>query len=160
MIVYHGSISRIEKPLASVGRDNLDFGKGFYVTDIRPQAINWAKRMAERKQKAPILNTYELDLDEIKTSYRHLRFEAYDSDWLNFIVSCRTGSTVWQGYDIIEGGVANDRVVDTIEAYMAGLMPIDFALGELSKHQPNNQICITSQNVINNCLVFKGGEPC
>ena len=29
--VYHGGVERIEKPLAKVGRDNLDFGKGFYV---------------------------------------------------------------------------------------------------------------------------------
>ena len=41
--VYHGSIQQIEYPLVNVGRDNLDFGKGFYVTDIRNQAKTWAE---------------------------------------------------------------------------------------------------------------------
>ena len=36
--VYHGAIQEIAAPLVHVGRDNLDFGKGFYVTDIKNQA--------------------------------------------------------------------------------------------------------------------------
>ena len=34
MKVYHGSTQAVEYPLVGVGRENLDFGKGFYVTDI------------------------------------------------------------------------------------------------------------------------------
>ena len=50
--------------------------------------------------------------------------------------------------------MANDRVIDTVEAYMANLMPLETALRELSKHRPNNQLCITNQKVIDECLVF------
>lgn len=32
MILFHGAILTIECPLAHVGRDYLDFGKGFYLT--------------------------------------------------------------------------------------------------------------------------------
>lgn len=39
-VVYHGSIVEIVSPMVDVGRENLDFGKGFYVTDIRAQAKN------------------------------------------------------------------------------------------------------------------------
>ena len=46
MIVYHGSTLCVENPLVGVCRDNLDFGKGFYLTDICEQAISWAKRVA------------------------------------------------------------------------------------------------------------------
>jgi len=35
MKVYHGSTSIIESPIASAGRDRLDFGKGFYVTSYK-----------------------------------------------------------------------------------------------------------------------------
>lgn len=38
MIVYHGSVYSIERPLANIGRKNLDFGQGFYVTDMKLQA--------------------------------------------------------------------------------------------------------------------------
>ena len=45
MKVYHGSVYTIEQPLANIGRKNLDFGEGFYVTDIKSQRylifMNW-----------------------------------------------------------------------------------------------------------------------
>ena len=34
MILFHGSILKIERPLAHVGREHLDFGRGFYLTKI------------------------------------------------------------------------------------------------------------------------------
>ena len=57
-------------------------------------------------------------------------------------------------YDVVEGGVANDRVIDVVEAYIANLMPLDIALRELSRHQPNNQLCIASQRVVDECVSF------
>ena len=44
LTVYHGATCIVEKPLCHIGRDNLDFGKGFYVTDLKEQAISWATR--------------------------------------------------------------------------------------------------------------------
>lgn len=35
LTVYHGSTYRVEQPLAGVCRPNLDFGVGFYLTDLR-----------------------------------------------------------------------------------------------------------------------------
>lgn len=35
MIVYHGSTDVISNPLAHIGRNHLDFGKGFYVTSLQ-----------------------------------------------------------------------------------------------------------------------------
>ena len=65
---------------------------------------------------------------------------------------------VADSYDYIEGGVANDRVIDTVYLYMAGLMDENTALLRLSQHQPNNQMCILSQELINKYLVFDGTE--
>jgi hypothetical protein len=39
MILYHGSYTAIEKPDLSFSRDTLDFGRGFYATPIKEQAI-------------------------------------------------------------------------------------------------------------------------
>lgn len=46
MIVYHGSTKEIVAPDVSYSKDNLDFGKGFYVTTIKSQAERWAARKA------------------------------------------------------------------------------------------------------------------
>ena len=46
MRVYHGGTEKIEFPDVSKGRPGLDFGQGFYVTDIQDQAESWADRMS------------------------------------------------------------------------------------------------------------------
>ncbi|MBQ6769492.1 MAG: DUF3990 domain-containing protein [Bacteroidales bacterium] len=154
MKIYHGSTIVIEHPIAAAGRERLDFGQGFYVTDIRNQAELWAERMQRIKQEAGVVNVYEMDIDKVEKAFRYFRFENYDNEWLQFIVANRMGRDIKEQYDVIEGGVANDRVIDTVEAYMANLMPLENALQELSKHRPNNQLCITNQKVIDECLVF------
>ncbi len=61
---------------------------------------------------------------------------------------------LWKNYDIVEGGVANDNVIDTVEDYMRGRMSAEAALVELSKHRPNNQMCILNQEIIDRHLHF------
>ena len=41
--LYHGSFAVVSQPLAVSGRRNLDFGRGFYLTSLRPQAERWAQ---------------------------------------------------------------------------------------------------------------------
>lgn len=153
VIVYHGGTEELRCPLTAVGRDNLDFGKGFYVTDIKSQAEDWAVRKAAVRRAAPVLNQYLLDFDAME-GFSYKRFVTYNEEWLDFIIANRNGENPARFYDIIEGGVANDRVIDSIEAYMAGLMPKAMCLGRLSEHRPNNQICIISQDLCDRCLHF------
>ena len=153
--VYHGSNEAIEKPLVNIGRPYLDFGTGFYVTNMITQAKIWAGIKARLfGQPEGTLSLYDFDLDAAKAEYRFHKFEHYDREWLHFIVSCRRGGDEWRQWDIIEGGVANDRVIDTVENYMAGLIPEDIALGLLAQHQPNHQLCITCQGVVDRYMHF------
>lgn len=158
IIVYHGGTETIENPICKFGRKNLDFGQGFYVTNLREQAVTWANNMARNRKMPAVLNRYRLDTEAILQNARCKIFKAYDKEWLEFIVGNRTGQELAKDYDYVEGGVANDRVVDTINLYIAGLMELSTALRELSKHQPNNQICILSQDLINKYLEYDGTE--
>lgn len=158
IIVYHGSTEMVEHPDSKFGRRNLDFGQGFYVTNLRKQAADWATQTADRKQLSPILNKYRLKRDAIIAEARCKIFKAYDKEWLDFIVASRQGRQVADNYDYIEGGVANDRVIDTINLYMAGLMDESTALSRLSEHKPNNQMCMLSQEIIDKYLIFDGAE--
>lgn len=85
-------------------------------------------------------------------------FYSYDIEWLEFIIGNRNGENPARDYDYVEGGVANDRVIDTVNLYTAGLITLDTALRELSKHQPNNQMCILNQEIINKYLMYDGTE--
>ena len=157
--VYHGAAQEIVAPLVHVGRENLDFGKGFYVTDIKAQAKTWASIKARYKMDGQVyINEYLFDFDNAVRKFRYKKFYLYDSEWLHFIVDSRDGLKVWKDYDIIEGGVANDRVIDTVEAFKAGQISEEMALRELSKHQPNNQICILRQTVVDKYLKFLKSE--
>ena len=158
IIVYHGRTETIEKPICKFGRKNLDFGQGFYVTNLREQAVTWANNMSRNRNKPAVLNRYKLDRESILQNARCKIFSAYDKEWLEFIVGNRTGQDLAKDYDYVEGGIANDRVVDTVNLYIAGLMELNTALRELSKHQPNNQICILSQDLINKHLIYDGTE--
>lgn len=152
--VFHGGVTRIEAPLVKAGRKDLDFGQGFYVTRLFNQAKVWADRTARQQMVTPIVNEYELDIEAIANDCRYLKFEHYDSAWLQFIVACRGGYDSSKDYDCVEGGVANDRVIDTVEGYINGTINEENALQELAKHQPNNQICILNQQVIDKYLKF------
>ncbi len=158
VIVYHGGTEKVEFPVCKFGRRNLDFGQGFYVTDLRQQAVDWATQVADRRNETPIINRYRLNRDAILGEARCKVFTAYDRDWLLFIVASRRGEPVADNYEYIEGGVANDRVVDTVNLYMAGLMDEDTALLRLSQHQPNNQMCLLSQELTDKYLIFDGTE--
>lgn len=158
IIVYHGGTDRIENPICKFGRRNLDFGQGFYLIDLLEQAITWSKNIASVRNKNFIINRYRFNREEVLKNYNCKIFESYDKEWLKFIVGNRTGQNPASEFDYVEGGVANDRVIDTINLYIAGLMDLNTALGELSKHQPNNQICILNQEIINKYLVFDETE--
>lgn len=158
LTVYHGAVCAVPQPLCHVGRPHLDFGQGFYVTDLREQAVGWAQRQSAGREAKPVLNTYRLDIERVRASYRCLCFEAYDEAWLDFIANSRKGLKPWKEYDFIEGGVANDRVVDTVNLYLLGLMPADIALARLAYHLPNNQMCLLNQSLVSQCLHYIGTE--
>lgn len=158
IIVYHGGTEAIDSPRADAGRPNLDFGQGFYVTDLRQQSIDWAKHVSDRRKTPAVISRYTLDRDIILANYRCKVFDAYDGEWLDFIVDSRLGKKPWAEYDYIEGGVANDRVIDTINLYMADLMTREKALEKLSEHRPNNQMCLLNQELIDKYLIYDGTE--
>lgn len=158
LTVYHGGTDIIERPICLFGRPNLDFGRGFYVTDLREQALQWASQMATRRGLPPVLNRYLLNKDAIASEARCRVFDAYNADWLMFIVANRNGRDISRDYDYIEGGIANDRVIDTINLYIAGLMDVETALMRLAQHRPNNQMCLLNQEITDKYLIFDGTE--
>ena len=160
--LYHGSTLKIEQPLANAGRADLDFGKGFYLTSLRSQAEQWAMRMQLiRAQETAWLNVYEFDKKAVFSDgyYRCLSFDAYDRNWLDFIIASRKGKEPWKEYDVIEGGVADDKVIDTVEDYLNGTITMEQALGQLVYTKPNHQICLLNQELIDHHLYYMDSLP-
>ncbi len=58
----------------------------------------------------------------------------------------------------MEGGVANDNVIDTVEDYENGIITAQQALGQLIYKKVNHQVCILNQEIINKYLSFIKAE--
>ncbi|MCQ2265437.1 MAG: DUF3990 domain-containing protein [Bacteroidales bacterium] len=158
MIVYHGSYCIIERPDVSFSREKLDFGKVFYVTTILKQAERWCEKFL-RKGLTAYINVYDfnesiLNNAEIKVK----KFDKYDSEWLDYVAECRKGNVAYHQYDIVIGGVANDQIFATIDAYFAGYMNKEVALEKLKYEKPNQQICFLNQLLLNQCISFIKAE--
>lgn len=154
LTVYHGGTEEIQTPLVHVGRPNLDFGPGFYVTDIYLQAKEWAEQMADLRDDHPIVSVYHLRRKEILSNCKSKVFATYDKEWLDFVTSNRLGHKTWKGYDYVEGGVANDRVINTVRLYMSGYLSAREAIHRLKYYKPTNQICLLNQQLLNKYLSF------
>jgi hypothetical protein len=95
------------------------------------------------------VNVYELTDDLIE--WKILTFESYE--WLDFVAKCRRGEPT-EDYDMIVGGIANDKVILTLDLFFSGKIGQDEALGRLRFEKPNIQYCIRSEKMLNECLTF------
>ena len=150
MLVYHSSNQCFTTPDVVHSREALDFGKGFYVTRLREQAEKYDDRFLRAGEDA-YMHIFEYIPDsDLKIKI----FHSYDEEWLDFVCSCRKGDDVYKQFDVIEGGVANDKVFQTVDLYMAGVYNKEQALQNLAYEMPNNQLCFISQEAIDRCLKF------
>lgn len=154
MRVYHGSDLEVTRPDTKHLRKNVDFGVGFYVTPLKNQAEGWCQRF-KRTGKTAILSTYEMK--DFYATCKVLEFKEYSEQWLDFIIMCRQGKDNTD-YDIVIGGVANDKVFNTIELFFDGLIDKMEAIKRLQYEQPTWQICLRKQYVIDTYLQFIRSE--
>ena len=155
MKLYHSSNVIVEFPDTQHSRRYLDFGCGFYLTSLHEQAIRYAQRFKRRGQQA-WLNTYEFSIRD-ESQWSIMRFDTYDKNWLEFVAQCRDGNDVGD-YDMIIGGIANDRVILTLDRYFAREISQEDALGLLKFEKPNIQYCIRSERMLQECLTFIQSE--
>jgi hypothetical protein len=151
MIVYHGSYTKIHEIDLSKSVPRKDFGKGFYVTKFRPQAEIWAKRIgADNNCEGVVTEFVFYENAFIDGTYRVLRFDRYNEQWLDFVtLNRRKDSPIpAHDYDIVEGPVADDRISENITRYIKGKIPKDKFLTMLSREEPTHQICFCTVDAL------------
>lgn len=154
MTLYHGSCLRIKEPDLTHSRTNVDFGAGFYVTPLYEQAVKWCGKF-KRRGKDGIVSRYFFD-DSQEHSLKILKFDSYSEDWLDFILNCRSEKDETD-YDLVVGGVANDKVFNTVELFFDGLIDKTEALRRLRYEKPNLQICFRTMKALK-LLHYEGSE--
>ena len=149
MKVYHGSYMKVVNIDLSNCKPNKDFGKGFYVTKIRNHAEEWAKIMGEKYGTDGFVSEFEFaENDFTKSICKIKRFDAYDGEWLDFVVGNRDKNSEIPAhdYDIVIGPVANDKVQNTLRLYLKGKISKDKFLKMLTHHEETHQICFCTLN--------------
>ena len=154
MILYHGSSVIVETPDLIHSRINVDFGKGFYTTPFYEQAKKWCDRF-KASRKGGFISYYEFD-ESSYNKLKVLKFETYSEEWLDFIVSSRKGLDQTD-YDLVIGGVANDKVFNTVELFTDGLINKIEAIRRLKYEKPNLQISFRTKRSLD-YLHFKRSE--
>jgi hypothetical protein len=147
MKVYHGGYCPIEIPEIIIGKYAKDFGAGFYCTELKEQAIRWARRYDTR-----IVSIYNF---EQNNDLKILHFKEMTEEWLNFIVNCRNG--IKHDYDIVIGAMANDQVYNYISDFISGVLTREqFWVLAKFKH-PTHQINFCTAEAVK-CLTFIKSE--
>ena len=154
MILYHGSFLEIAKPDLVHSRSNVDFGRGFYVTPLREQAVKWCGKF-KRRGKDGVVSRYVYD-ECRENELKILKFDSYSEEWLDFILNCRRDNDTTD-YDLIVGGVANDKVFNTVELFFDGLIDKTEAIDRLRYEKPNLQICFRTEKALS-LLHFEGSQ--
>ena len=148
LIIYHGSDHEIKKPLFGFGKNDNDYGLGFYCTRHKEKADDWA--MVNGTHGA-VTNKYEIDISGLKV----LDLDKYGTlAWIATIVKNRgtrdelaeiTGNRIVEKYkidtsqaDIIIGYRADDSYIDVADAFLRNELSINevdrlFHKGDLGK---------------------------
>lgn len=147
MELYHGSSMAIPSPEIVRGKFTKDFGEGFYCTELKRQAVKWAKRY-----DTPIVNIYDYQSNE---ALNILQFESMTDEWLDFIVACRSGKP--HNYDVVIGAMADDQIYNYVADFMNGVLTRE-QFWVLAKFKyPTHQINFCTSEALK-CITYKGYE--
>ena len=144
MKVYHGSYTCIETIDLSQAEANKDFGKGFYVTNLRKHAKRWAERIAKEHNTIPVVTEFLFyETAYTDSIYKVLRFPQPCREWVEFIKMNRDPNIAKpaHNYDIVEGPIANDWVTSQIKLHEKGKISMEMLIEKLTHREDTHQIC-------------------
>lgn len=147
-VLFHGTPVKFEQVDIDKSRTNTDFGKGFYLTTIFEQAVEWAGKQRSTKIVTKKLSSYShtyvlkfaLDFERFKKLTIKI-YEGYTEDWLDKIYECRMyGRKDTEKNDITIGPMADNNIYVILEQYEAGIIGKADTLELLKFEKANMQI--------------------
>lgn len=141
--LYHGSNVSIEKIDLTRSHPDKDFGKGYYLTDIRTQAEAMSiRRVRIAGEGEPTLTVYSFDESQLHSP--ELRVKVFDEpteEWALFVLSNREASLTgyMHDYDIVIGPIADDGVAFQLDRYTRHMITLATLVEELTYRKLNRQ---------------------
>lgn len=151
MKLYHGTNIDFTAIDIQKCKPNKDFGRGFYLTDIKKQALNMAVRRCDIENNGtPIVLEYEFDENALTSGKLKVKsFEGVSKEWAEFIIQNRLakGKRMHE-YDIVIGPIADDGVVYQINLYMQHFITIEQLVQGLTYKKLNRQYFFGTEKAI------------
>jgi hypothetical protein len=144
MKMFHGSDVRIEKIDLAKGGEFKDFGRGFYVTNIRKHAHTRALAIAAEHGTKPVVTEFEyMEAYPITMNMTIKRFETVSEEWVKFVIMNRDRNLRHPAHscDIVEGPIADDWVTTQIERYQKGRITVEQLIEKLTFREQTHQMC-------------------
>lgn len=168
--IYHGSNNIIEKPIFGEGRKNNDFGLGFYCTESKELAKEWAVNSL----KDGFCNCYKIDAEYL--NILNLNSEKYTIlNWIAILLEHRLFSINTPNakkarqylidnfsinlnqYDLIIGYRADDSYFDFAESFINNSISVNQLARSMKLGKLAEQIVIKSKYAFS-LLKFDGYE--
>ncbi|WP_165248862.1 DUF3990 domain-containing protein [Adlercreutzia sp. ZJ141] len=148
MLLFHGSYLVVREPRIVSGTYAKDFGEGFYLTLLQEQAERWALRKFRNLRRTnpearPIVTVYRFDKSLALKACSSLLFPQMSDEWLDFIASCRGG--VPHSYAYVEGPMADDKVYNFVESFLAGSIDRDEFWQKARFSYPTHQVMLAEK---------------
>ena len=152
--LFHGTNVSFDTIELSRCRPYKDFGKGFYLTDIRSQAEEMAIRRTNISRGGePVVLKFCFN-DELLSNgdLNILQFESPSEEWAKFILKNRMDKYFHHEYDVVIGPVADDGVVLQLDLYVRHLISLEQLVKELTYKKLNKQYCFAIEFAISKLL--------
>jgi hypothetical protein len=146
MILYHGSNQDFDNVDLAKAKNRRDFGKGFYTTTIREQALQWGYNMFNRFEGGGIF-LYEFEFSPF-IDLKSKLFSNICDEWFDFILSNRSSDILQHDFDFVQGPVANDKTVLTITGFLDGLFSREEAMRRLRYIKANDQVSLHTERAV------------
>ncbi len=135
MILYHGSNTAIERIDLSKSKRYKDFGRAFYLSAEKEQAIKMAEAKTVQFGGEAVVTAFEYD-EESAQGLSFISFPHYSREWAEFIYNNRDEQQDFQhNYDIVYGPIANDYIGLQIRDFRRHRLTFEQFLENILYHQ-------------------------
>lgn len=157
MILYHGSNLDIDIIDLSKCRPYKDFGQGFYLTEMKEQAIKMSNRTARIYGGNPVVNVFSVtDAALLDSTLSIRKFDSPSEEWASFVIANRNRKKVVIDsdnnkdcrYDIVIGPVANDDIALLFRQFEDGLIDINALVLGMKYKELTNQYSFHTERAV------------
>lgn len=123
IILYHGSKSGINGPLAPVSREHCDFGRGFYMGTDPRQSLTLISDFERSRFYVVSLDPKELRVLNVAPDIEWAMLVAFNRGKMDKAKGSKMYerySMMAKGYDVIVGSIANDRMFYVLDNFFLG----------------------------------------